>query len=652
MAELWVTIPTAGRDTLEAAVESCGVPRERIVIVKTAALVPVPFGCVVIEDYGPVNIHRWWNVGIDYAQAHGATHVAVLNDDALMGPASLWQLLEHIGTAAIATPGGDFGLFTDPTTPPWRILNGSCWLLDLASGLRPDEGYRWWFGDDDLDRRARRDHGGIQTVPVEWEHLHATESTTDRPDLQDLAADDAARWHASLNEGARIGVGITTHNRLAMIGRGLYEWRKHLPAGATLVVVDDASSTPVPDADFRFDQNVGVARAKNKAIELLMAAGVEHLFLADDDTWPISRDWWRPYVESPEPHLMHVFEYRTGPQPIASDGWHVAWPHPCGCFLYAHRSVVERVGGMDPGFGRWGHEHVDWSNRIHNAGLTTWRFADVEDSDQLVYCADSEGTERSVPKREREHLVKVNTARYLDRIESSDYVEYREQRDVVLACWLHGPDHQRRNRTTRLSCEDATRALRASVTGADLVVVGDDDTADEQAPPLGLSVYQSRWVHMHHWLRRHPEARWVWLVDAGDVTMLSEPWAEMQPDRLYVGWEPTLLGCQWMRDNHPSSRIQAFIDEHADEQLLNCGLIGGDRATVLEFLRDLIRLYEDHAHDRWRGVDPGALGNDMGPTNYVMRQPKWDGRIVATSQVCTLFKHHETAHPFAWWAHK
>lgn len=37
--------------------------------------------------------------------------------------------------------------------------------------------------------------------------------------------------------------------------------------------------------------------------------------------------------------------------------------------MYAHREVIERVGGLDERFGApGGHEHAEWSLRIHNAG--------------------------------------------------------------------------------------------------------------------------------------------------------------------------------------------------------------------------------------------------------------------------------------------
>lgn len=458
--------------------------------------------------------------------------------------------------------------------------------------------------------------------------------------------------------GPRIGVGVTTRNRPEVYTKALAAWKEHLPAGAVLVVVDDATDVPyVRPAEHittiaRFGERAGVARAKNRCLELLTETDAEHLFLVDDDTWPTSPDWWRPYVDSPEPHLMRIFGYPGGPTPLAVTDRLVAWPHPCGCFLYVHRSVLDVVGGMDLAYGPWGHEHLDWSNRIHNAGLTTWRFADVVGAENLIHCEDEVGTHRSTTRAERQRQVKVNEARYETNLRSSAYHEYRTQRDIVLTHWAHGPDHQRGNAVSKTTCADTAAALRASVTGADLVLLGDDDTADERVPSIGMSIYQSRWVHYYRWLREHPEIRYAWLVDAGDVTMLRPPWDGMRPGLLYVGWEPTITDIPWMRDNHPSTRIRSFIAEHADAQLLNCGLIGGDRTTVLEMLRDLIRLYEDHARDRWKGVDKGALGNDMGPVNYVLRQPKWDGRIVATSKVCTLFKQFDTKNPYAWWCHK
>ena len=74
-----------------------------------------------------------------------------------------------------------------------------------------------------------------------------------------------------------IGIGITTHNRYETFSKTLVEIKRYAPKDAKIVVVDDASDIPVPEATFRFDTNVGIAAGKNKCMELLDEC--DHLFL-------------------------------------------------------------------------------------------------------------------------------------------------------------------------------------------------------------------------------------------------------------------------------------------------------------------------------------------------------------------------------------
>ena len=74
-----------------------------------------------------------------------------------------------------------------------------------------------------------------------------------------------------------------------------------------------------------------------------MDAGCQHLFLADDDCWPLVDNWWEPYINSPEPHLMNIFANPNDPSVVATDRNVIAYTHPRGHMLYAHRSVIDRV---------------------------------------------------------------------------------------------------------------------------------------------------------------------------------------------------------------------------------------------------------------------------------------------------------------------
>ncbi len=100
----------------------------------------------------------------------------------------------------------------------------------------------------------------------------------------------------------KIGIGITTHNRPQVFRHTLRNVLKFAPRGAKVLVVDDASTDTVREATYRFDVNAGIARAKNKCLELL--EDCDHIFLFDDDTYPIKKGWEQPYIDSAEPHLM------------------------------------------------------------------------------------------------------------------------------------------------------------------------------------------------------------------------------------------------------------------------------------------------------------------------------------------------------------
>ena len=41
---------------------------------------------------------------------------------------------------------------------------GHCWILRLDRGVRPDETFKWYMGDHDLERRAKR-YGGVSICP-------------------------------------------------------------------------------------------------------------------------------------------------------------------------------------------------------------------------------------------------------------------------------------------------------------------------------------------------------------------------------------------------------------------------------------------------------------------------------------------------------
>lgn len=224
---LFMTVPTAGARPalLEALVRDCGLPPDRIVIVATRAGLPLPSGVVRIEDLDEPNIQRWWSAGIDEAERRGATSVAVVNDDIRLTADTL-RLLERalVDTgAAIASPSRDpfrDGLHRRPLVPYEPRLWGSLWVLRLSSGLRPDPRYVWWYGDNDLDIRARSRHGGVVLHPVEYEHLHPGEGTARSPELSAQTDIDARTFESDYARLLRTSRFVTRWKRRLRLSQG------------------------------------------------------------------------------------------------------------------------------------------------------------------------------------------------------------------------------------------------------------------------------------------------------------------------------------------------------------------------------------------------------------------------------------------------
>lgn len=229
----------------------------------------------------------------------------------------------------------------------------------------------------------------------------------------------------------KIGIGITEYNRYGVFSRSLVHMMANRPHGSKIVVVDDGSDEPVREADIRHSENLGIAAAKNSCLSLL--DDCDHIFLFDSDCYPKTKDWWRPYVFSPYNHMCFSFEHNYQGNRLShsvyvkqkhGDMWEYNAPN--GCMLYLTRECLEKVGGMDVGYGKWSFEHVSYSMRIHNAGLTPYPFMDVPNSLNLIHSEDYYGSVcSSVPSNIRQHYAQINKHKYQQQIESKEYINYK-----------------------------------------------------------------------------------------------------------------------------------------------------------------------------------------------------------------------------------
>lgn len=249
----------------------------------------------------------------------------------------------------------------------------------------------------------------------------------------------------------KIGIGITTRNRNELIKQCVSNIIK-FTCFDKLIVVDDASEIPVSIDGievYRFNTQQGIARGKNKCIEYL--DDCEHIFLFDDDCWPIKEGWENTYIQYAKESGCNHFSYtwtvnnKIGyhriidnficrkfhlkiegqPEEIndiavhntqvrirnVREGRPASHPYtqeevihydinshlnPHGVMLYISNICIQTVGGFDTEYGLYGGEHGDFTNRIYNAKLNPLgKNLDINNSDQYFYALDRETKQKS-----------------------------------------------------------------------------------------------------------------------------------------------------------------------------------------------------------------------------------------------------------------
>lgn len=133
------------------------------------------------------NISEMWNRGLrlagDYAQ-ETPYDVAVLNDDAIV-PDDWFQRV----TNAMRAQGAAAGCVKRKQDPR---MSGYAFILASEAELYADEQFQWWYGDDDLQRRAELEGGVAFALGADVEHRHPNSTTVGV--LADVAQQDRRRF--------------------------------------------------------------------------------------------------------------------------------------------------------------------------------------------------------------------------------------------------------------------------------------------------------------------------------------------------------------------------------------------------------------------------------------------------------------------------
>jgi len=199
-----------------------------------------------------------------------------------------------------------------------------------------------------------------------------------------------------------IGIGITTYGT-RKIPEFLIDVLKDTTLEFELIVAKDIK---------------GIAKAKNACLSKL--DHLEHIFLFDDDTYPLCYNWHLPYINAKQPHLSMTW----GRKEVGRENGLIYYEKPNGCMLYIHRSCLDAVGGFDEAYKGYGGEHQDFSNRVFNAGLTASRYMDIENSSQFIYSMDQHKEVRS-SVYDRSRYIPANMKRLKEQWNSKEYKNYK-----------------------------------------------------------------------------------------------------------------------------------------------------------------------------------------------------------------------------------
>jgi hypothetical protein len=150
------------------------------------------------------NISEMWNLGLDEAEVMCRSRffdVAVLNDDAIV-PTGWFEdvvnAMREVGAVAGSRDqtgvlrGVHTYLTPQPISPEFR-MSGYAFILDGESRLRADEQFQWWYGDDDLEWRARESGGVVKVPGPPVDHRYPNGTTVG--ELAEIAAQDRERFY-------------------------------------------------------------------------------------------------------------------------------------------------------------------------------------------------------------------------------------------------------------------------------------------------------------------------------------------------------------------------------------------------------------------------------------------------------------------------
>ena len=185
MDNLWAIIAVGPRENyLSNLINKLSCLNGRVILINNHSPYTKFENVVHIEDFDEVNIHRWWNKGINYAKEQGASHVIILNDDLDFDENFIKEMYNFMISnkyfVCDADNSGNNG--------------GAAFMINLESGFTMEESLRWWYGDTLLFDKAKKIRKFEKFSHASFKHFEPNKQLSENSFLKELTHNDKKQY--------------------------------------------------------------------------------------------------------------------------------------------------------------------------------------------------------------------------------------------------------------------------------------------------------------------------------------------------------------------------------------------------------------------------------------------------------------------------
>lgn len=195
----------------------------------------------------------------------------------------------------------------------------------------------------------------------------------------------------------KIGIGVTNYKRPDMLNKFLAELYDNTTYDHHLVIATDTD-----------DDRKGIAFRKNECLRALKDC--DHIFLFDDDCYPIKKGWEDYFINSGYNHLLYL---NASHNHFDTTGELELYKDCGGVFMYMTKGAVERVGAFNEEYKLYSFEHAEYSIRILGEhGI----YPMLKDTGKYIYAEDysNPNHKSSITDLEKTKLIRQNFPLFIE----------------------------------------------------------------------------------------------------------------------------------------------------------------------------------------------------------------------------------------------